>query len=468
MKININDTLFFEGAVTTDESIETAKFVEYSSANIHSLQFIIDNKYQVQSPEFRFCTINTQTVNIVIFNYILKITMLMLILYMIFRQKQQKLERLLRNFPAVGIIGPRQAGKTTLARQYVNILEDNDRVIYLDLENPRDFAKLGDPVLFFENNMEKLVILDEIQRMPSLFPVLRSMIDQKRSNGRFLLLGSASPELIRESSESLAGRIAYLELTPFNLKEIENTTTLSTHWFRGGYPMSLLAVDDADASEWLLHFIRTYTEQDLPAIGLPADPLVTRKLMGMMAHIHGNLLNMSNLGRALELTSTTINSYLSYLESAFLLRLLQPYHMNIKKRLVKAPKVYIRDSGMLHSLLNIEKTSDLFNSPMVGNSWEGYALEQIISQLDERTTAYFYRTQVGAECDLVLVRGGKPTIAVEIKYTASPRTTRGLTQSLEDLNTKKNFIITPDTDDYLLKENLRVCSLRDFLNNYLL
>lgn len=369
-------------------------------------------------------------------------------------------------FPVVGIIGPRQVGKTTLSKVIEKSLQKP--VIYLDIENPRDQAKIQDPVLFFESNIDKCIILDEIQRMPQLFPVLRSMIDMKREPGRYFILGSATPALIRDSSESLAGRIAFVELTPFNLTEISGDRKgYKNHWYKGGFPDAYLSPDNELCYQWHYNFVKTYIERDLPILGLNADKLTLMKLWTMMAHMQGNIINMSNLGRSLELSSTTIKKYINFLENAFLLRQLQPYATNIKKRLVKSPKVYIRDSGVFHYLLNISSFVDLEFNPIVGNSWEGYVIEQILQLAEPRVAGYFYRTHEGAECDLVLVLSGKPLAAIEIKYSSGPSITKSMVQSFADLGARSNFIITPDADDYLVRKDIRVCNLFDFVTRYL-
>lgn len=367
-------------------------------------------------------------------------------------------------FPVLGIVGPRQVGKTTLSKQLIQSMDKE--AVYIDLENPADEAKLTDPQLFFEANQDKCIILDEIQRKPELFPILRSMVDMHRVPGRFLILGSASPHLIRDSSESLAGRIAYEELSPFNLIELSEKQQ-QTHWMRGGFPDSFLAPKGAIQQKWIRNFIQTYVERDLPMLGLNIDRNIIRKLWTMLAHMQGSVLNMSNLGKSLELSSVTIKKYLTFLEDAFLIRELKPYSQNIKKRLVKSPKVYVRDSGVLHYLLNIETFDQLQGNPILGNSWEGYVIEQICQLLPERMEPYFYRTQDGAECDLVLTKAGVPEIGIEIKYTSSPKISRGNKQSFADLRTKMNYITTPKSDDYLVAENIRVCSLNDFLIKYL-
>ncbi len=382
---------------------------------------------------------------------------------MILRDKIESLNETLSYFPVVGIIGPRQVGKTTLAKELLIQLKKES--VYIDLENPRDISKLFEPVLFFENNIEKCIVLDEIQRMPELFPVLRSMVDLKREPARFIILGSASPELIRDSSESLAGRIAYEELTPFNLTEI--SSELYKHWISGGFPDAFLAPNNKIRIKWLSNFIQTYIERDLPLLGLDINRNTIRKIWTMIAHMHGNVINMNNIGKSLELSSTTIKKYLTFLEDAFLIRQLYPYAANVKKRLVKSPKVYIRDSGILHHLLNIGNFNDLEYNPILGASWEGYAIEQITQKLSSDTKYFFYRTHVGAECDLVILKGGKPVMSIEIKYTSSPKPVKGMKIAFEDIGAEQNFVITPNTDDYLLQKDIRVCSLITFLEKYL-
>lgn len=378
--------------------------------------------------------------------------------------KTAELVETFQYFPVLGIVGPRQVGKTTLAKFLATKIERE--VLYVDLENPSDTAKLTDPVLFFENNKEKCVILDEIQREPSLFPILRSMVDAHRVPGRFLLLGSASPDLIRDSSESLAGRIAYEELAPFNLLEVNSLKKYQEHWVSGGYPSAFLAPNNSIRKKWLLNFIQTYVERDLPLLGLNISGVVIKKLWTMIAHMNGNVLNMSNLAKSLELSSPTIKRYLNFLEQAFLIRQLEPYAVNIKKRLVKSPKVYIRDTGILHYLVGIDSFETLSSHPLLGNSWEGYVIEQVCQRLGDDLEPYFYRTHEGAECDLVLTKNGIPTYGIEVKYTSSPKLSKGLKQSFTDLGTTHNFIITPESDDYFIAEGIRVCNLEVFLNEY--
>jgi uncharacterized protein len=380
----------------------------------------------------------------------------------ILRQKIQDICEYLNYFPVIGVVGPRQVGKTTLVRNALLSVIQKD-VEYLDLENPQDEAKLTDPVLFFTAREDKCIVLDEIQRRPDLFPILRSMIDANRVPARFIILGSASPELIRDSSESLAGRIVYEELHPFHLLEVENTYDYTYHWFAGGFPEAMRIRSPKIRQVWFSNFVRTYVERDLPLLGLNVDHLVIRKVWTMCAHMSGSLLNYSNIAKSLGVTSPTVKRYLSFLEQAYLIRLLQPYHVNIKKRLVKSPKIYIRDTGMLHHLLGVKTFTQLQGHPQLGNSWESYVVEQIIQLGGTDLEFFFYRTQVGAECDLVIVSGGLPIATVEVKYTSSPKVSKGYLQCIEDLNTLQNFIVTPETDMYPLPNNVTVCSIRSFV-----
>jgi uncharacterized protein len=369
-------------------------------------------------------------------------------------------------FPAVGIIGPRQVGKTTLAKAITEKL--NLETLYIDLENPEDESKLFDPVLFFRENENRCVILDEVQRRPDLFPVMRSMIDQNRRAGRFVMLGSASPELIRDTSESLAGRIAYLELNPLNLLEIEESIENQKKlWLRGGFPNSLLAPNDKLSKTWRTNFIRSYIERDLPMLGLDADKALIMRLWRMLAHAQGGVVNYSALSRSLGVTSNTVKKYISFLEGAFLLRSLQPYHANVKKRLVKSPKVFVRDSGILLHLLSVYKYDDLTNNPILGAAWEGFVMDQIIAICADEFDYAFYRTHEGTECDLVLLEGDKPKICVEIKFTASPKPSKGMLQAFKDLQAEYNYIITPYSNQYKVHETIEVIGIRQFIEKHL-
>lgn len=376
-----------------------------------------------------------------------------------------ELEEILEYFPVLGITGPRQVGKTTLTKQLAGMIDKE--VIYLDMENPEDLSRLSEPTLYLRKYEKACIIIDEVQRMPQLFPVLRSLIDEKRSPARFILTGSASPEIIRDSSESLAGRIAYKELTTFNYTEISKHKHSELHWFRGGFPLSFLAPSNRNSKSWLTNFIQTYIEKDLPMLGLRISPTLLRNLWLMLAHIHGNILNMEMLSKSLELTGPTIKNYIHFLSEAYLVRILPPFHMNIKKRIVKSPKIYIRDTGILHQLLGISAPNMLEGNPIKGNSWEGYVIEQISFHIRNRYEIYFYRTHQGAECDLVITLANRPLMAVEIKYTAAPSVSKGLRIAIEDLGTDNNFIVCLCDKDYPIAENITVCNLEAFIKTYL-
>jgi len=371
----------------------------------------------------------------------------------------------IKQFPVVGIIGPRQVGKTTLARIIMNKLEQ--RTIYLDLELQEDIAKLENAEIYFEDHKDECVILDEIQTMPELFPILRGMIDKYRRPGRFVILGSASPSLIRKSSDSLAGRISYIRLSPLNLMELGNKWELRKHWFFGGFPEPYLSKDDSFSRKWIRSFVQSYTDRDLPLLGLPSSPSVTRRFLTMLANYQGGIWNASNFAKSMGLSYPTLNRYLNLLKEAFLVTRLQPFSHNIKKRLVKSPKVYIRDSGILHLLASISDFEQLQGNVLIGNSWEGYVLEQIRQLLSPDIDLYFYRTHNGAECDLVLVKGFTPVSAIEIKYTVAPKMTKGYSIAIEDLGTRENYIVTPYSEAFSKTENVKVCSLVDYLTKYL-
>ena len=378
----------------------------------------------------------------------------------VYRKKTGSFQFLLNHFPVTGIIGPRQVGKTTLAKELIKDIQD---AVYLDLELDSDLNKLSEPQLFLERNADKIIVLDEIQRMPSLFPLLRALIDQNRKPGKFLILGSASPNLIQYSSESLAGRVAYEELTPFNLMEIPDTYDIDTHWFWGGFPDPFLEKNDSVARVWMRNFIQTYLERDLRQLGLDVDPVLMRRFWSMLAHYHGNIWNASTFAKSLGITVPTVNRYLQFLEGAFIVRQLRPYHINIGKRLLKAPKVYLRDSGMLHYLANIENFDMLQGHVLVGHSWEGYVIEQIIQSLPDDVQAYYYRTHHGAEVDCVLVKGNQPVMSVEIKYSKTPKIEKGNRIAIDDLKTEKNIVIIPGEAEYPIQEDILVCGLRAFL-----
>jgi predicted AAA+ superfamily ATPase len=367
-------------------------------------------------------------------------------------------------FPVLGIVGPRQVGKTTLARLLSKKI--NKETIFLDLENPRDVSKLTDPLLFFENNQDKCIIIDEVQIKKELFPIIRAVIDQKREPGRFILLGSASPELIRDASESLAGRIYYKELTPFHFQEIKDVISYQKHWLNGGYPEALLTESKTKSVRWRRSFIQTYIERDLPLLGLQSKIADMQRLVRMISHIHGNQLSYQTLSKSMGLTGPTIKKQIDFLEHAYIVRLLEPFYHNIGKRLVKSPKIYLRDTGLLHSLLEVERFEDLFGNPIIGNSWEGYVIEQIYAVLPETYTLNYYRTQQGAELDLVICKNLKPVIGIEIKFNSSPKFSVGNEISLKDLGLNKCFIVVPEVERYYLKGFIEVISISELIMDF--
>lgn len=376
------------------------------------------------------------------------------------REIYHELEELLAFFPAVGLLGPRQVGKTTLAKQFASARDH--KTVYLDLETARDRAKLQAAHLFLNDYQDQLVILDEIHFMPELLPELRSIIDEHKRPGRFIILGSASPELLQKSAESLAGRIGYLELTPFMLEEV-NEANQQKLWLRGGFPDSFLAPSDALSFTWRRNFVKTYVERDLPQLGLKVDAAILERFWKMLSGLQGAVWNAENFSRSMGITAKTINGYLNFMERAFLLHRLLPYSINVKKRLVKSPKVYIRDSGILHFLLDLELQDDLKNNIHIGASWEGFVIEQIRRKFRDEFQYYFYRTHQGTECDLLLVKRNKVVAAIEIKYSLSPQLTKGLKLSMSDLDANRGYIIIPTGKAYSISEKTEVISLSDFL-----
>ena len=371
-----------------------------------------------------------------------------------------RIKKYLENFPAVAILGPRQCGKSTLAS---HLLQDYPGAIFLDLENPEDRMKLSDPGLFFHLHAGKLICLDEIQRVPEIFPILRSVIDANNGNGQFLILGSASRELIHQSSESLAGRLVYQELTPFQFIEIEKES-LFRFQLRGGFPRSFLAVDDEISFQWRRSFISTFLERDLALLGFGYPPETMRKLWIMCAHQQGQLSNLSRLGQSLGVSHTSVRSYLDLLRDTYMLRILQPFDANTGKRVVKTPKVYLRDTGILHALLNIRSLEDLLGHPVFGPSWETMVIEQLLVRWDGDFG--FYRTPAGAEIDLVLEKNGKK-IAIECKASSVPTVGRGFYSALEQLKIDHAIIVAPVADKYPLKKGVWVMPLKDALNELL-
>jgi uncharacterized protein len=363
----------------------------------------------------------------------------------------------LKTNPAVALLGARQVGKSTIAGM---VLDHIPNSVYLDLERPADLNKLTDPEAFFNQFKNRLIVLDEIQRIPEIFPILRSVIDRHKKNTQFLILGSASRDLIKQSSESLAGRLSYIEITPFTQPEIPSLDA-RVHWLRGGYPRSLLAEDDETSNQWREDYIRTFLERDIPQLGfrIPANTL--GRFWRMLAHSHGQVLNSSKLADSMGVSSHTIRKYIDLLEQTFIVRVLAPYVGNIKKRLLKSPKVYIRDTGILHSLLNIDTMQDLFANPIYGSSFEGFVIENILVQLP-RWQASYYRTSNGAEIDLILTKGSR-TIVVEIKSSTSPKVSKSFWSSIEHIAPDQAVIIAPVTDEYPIAENVLVKPLHLFI-----
>jgi len=371
----------------------------------------------------------------------------------------------LNRFPAVALLGARQTGKTTLAKTLIHDLKKD--IFYLDLEDPGNRGIMSNIDLFFSSNEDKTIIIDEVQRDPELFPVLRSYIDRRREPGRFLLLGSANPHLLRLTSESLAGRIVYLELTGLNVLEVSDQADTPIHWFRGGFPEPFLQEQDEIRRQWFSSFIMTYTERDIPLLGLKIANRIVMQCIYMIAHSTANLLNKSSLASALGIRQNDLSTILDFLESSFLIRRLQPFYVNIGKRLVRSPKIFIRDSGLLHYLLDITSFNDLMKHPVLGHAWESYAIEQLISVFEKQYQYYFYRTQDGAECDLVICKSNKPLSCIEIKHALLPGKTKSLTTTIHDLRTRHNFIIVPHvTENYLLDRNLTVCSIKGFFSEF--
>lgn len=373
---------------------------------------------------------------------------------MIARRLQPDVERALTRFPVVALLGPRQVGKTTLA---VAVAGNSTReVLHLDLELPSHVARLADPELYLGRHRESLVILDEVQRLPEIFPVLRALVDTDRRPGRFLLLGSASPQLMRQSSETLAGRIRYLELTPLTLDEVgRSQENLLRLWLRGGFPGSFLADSDEQSLEWRTEFIRTYLERDVPALGINLQPESLRRFWRMLAHRHGQLWNASELARSLGVSPPTATSYLDLLIGTFLTRRLEPHQANLGKRLVKSPKVYLRDSGLLHALLGIPDLDQLHGNPILGASWEGFLIEQLLS-ISQPRDATFYRTSAGAELDLVVKMDRRPLTGYEMKYSLAPTVSKGFWNSVEDLGIQRAYVVYPGEDAWPLNEGVEV------------
>ncbi len=380
---------------------------------------------------------------------------------MIARLNTPYLIELLQEVPVIAVTGARQTGKTTIVQNLESKIDKELR--YLDLEFPEDQSKLQDPVLYLEQYSDQCIVLDEIHRMPELFLVLRSLVDRNRKPGRFIILGSASPDLLRDSSESLAGRIAYTRLYPFNLLETAKHKNWKSLFIRGGFPESLLASTDKASRRWRSNFISTYLERELPALGLDANLQMLRKLLLLIAQAQGQVLNMQNFATALGTTAQTVSRYIGFLEKSYLVNRLEPYYSNLKKRLVKSPKLYISDSGLFHSLLGIDDFDALINHPAVGPSWEGAVINQTQSVLADDYRLWFLRTHEGAEADIIITREDRPIMCAEIKWTNAPKMSKGFRNVTEYLQTKTNYLITPEAETYPVAEGVWVTSLKEWL-----
>jgi predicted AAA+ superfamily ATPase len=385
----------------------------------------------------------------------------------------ERIENAFSTHSVVALLGPRQCGKTTLARQYIDQISPSaagavegqapldhfPRQNYFDLENTIDLARLSTAQLTL-GELKNLIVIDEIQRAPELFPTLRVLVDETANKRKFLILGSASPHLIQQSSETLTGRIQYIELTPFSYAE---TGDLNRVWLRGGFPRAYLAQTNENSYSWRLAYLRTFVEQDIPGFGLQVSPNHLRRFWMMLAHYHGNLFNASELGRSLQLSQKTVRHYLDILVNTFMVRELQPWFENISKRQVKSPKIYFRDSGLFHTLLGVQDLEHLKMHPKLGASWEGMVLEEIIQHNQaENGECYFWSTHGDAELDLLIVKNGK-RLGFEIKYTDKPKLSKSMKISLQDLQLDALTLISPGNHDFPLHEKVRACGLDAYL-----
>lgn len=377
---------------------------------------------------------------------------------MIRRRKTAELVDLLDSSPAVALLGPRQVGKTTLALE----IGESRPSLYLDLESDADRAKLAEPELYLADHEDKLVILDEVHRVPNLFQNLRGLIDRGRRkglrSGRFLLLGSASIDLLRQTGESLAGRIAYMELAPIDGLEVE-PSELDKLWVRGGFPDSLLASSDRASQRWRLDFIRSYLERDIPLLGPRIAAETLRRFWTMLAHHQSGLLNAAEFARSLGVDGKTVASYLDLMVDLLLVRRLEPWHTNTGKRLVKSPRVYVRDSGLVHTLLGLETLDDVLGHPVSGASWEGLVIETVHAAMPEGSKTNFYRTAAGAEIDLLVTLPAGRQWAIEIKRSLSPKVERGFHQASMDLKPDRRFVVYPGKESFPLADDIQVLPL---------
>ena len=377
----------------------------------------------------------------------------------LFVSRPQQLSEIIHNFnvaPVCALIGPRQCGKTTIAQKFSE--QYQGAVHHFDLEDDRDLAKLQDPMLTL-GALEGLIIIDEVHHIPDLFRSLRVLVDEKKPR-QFLILGSASQKLLQQTSETLAGRISYIEMTPFSLSEVADQQKL---WIRGGFPLAYLAKTDAISEGWRRSYIKTFLEKDIPSFGFSMSPQKIRRFWTMIAHYHGQIFNASEIGLSLGINYKTAQHYLDILESTFMIRRLNPWFSNIKKRQIKSPKIYFRDSGIFHTLMGIHDNQALQDHPKIGASWEGFAMEQIIRHHQaESEDCYFWAVQSGAELDLLIEKNGEK-IGFEFKYTSRPALTKSTQTALEDLSLDKITIITPESDFFPLSPKVNACNLQKYI-----
>ena len=375
---------------------------------------------------------------------------------MILRERLlSKLTDALSFWRGVVLLGPRQVGKTTLARQFLSPDSPN----YFDLENPRARTRLLDPMQALEN-LQGLVVIDEVQLAPELFPILRVLMDRSNAPGQYLLLGSAAPALLKQSNESLLGRVCTIEVTGFNIEETSQKA-LSTLWLRGGYPLSFTAASDRQSMAWRDSAVQSYLYTDLPLFGMSIDAPAMLRFWKMLAHYHGQLWNAADPARSLGVNETTVRRYLDQLTQTFMVRQLQPWHVNLSKRQVKSPKIYFRDTGLLHALMGIDSVAQLHTHPASGASWEGFALEQVL-RLAQPDEAYFWATHGGAELDLLLLKGSR-RVGVEFKHSSNPKVTPSMRIAAEDLKLDRLYVVYPGDYRYMLGEGIEAVPLRALL-----
>jgi predicted AAA+ superfamily ATPase len=380
---------------------------------------------------------------------------------MIHRNLLPKVLEALHFFPIVGILGCRQVGKTTLTKLIAPSL--NKPVLFLDLERDSDRLKLAEPELFLSQYTDHCVIIDEVQNMPALLPLLRWLTDQHRVPARFILTGSASPDLIKGNSETLAGRITYFELTPFSLPEIVAVKSQQEHWFRGGFPDALLAPSATMSEMWLSNFIETFLQRDIRRLGYDITIPAMERLLKLLAFSSSQLLNLEDISRSLGIGTITVKKYIDILEGSFLIRRLEPFHANLTKRLVKSPKLYLRDTGLMHRLIGLSSSEQLHGSNWLGASWETYVIEEIIRAGGKQLEYFFFRTQAGAEVDLVIKTPSGKLAFIEIKYSVNASPSKGYYSAATDLSPDFQYVVVPEGDRWQYKQSVAVCGLRWFL-----